>query len=517
MEQDQPLPFDKGCIVLRHAARSGWPKVWCPECRNYGPSRAQRRSITFTTIGGVEMTTSIDPRPAPEPTVPAALKAPRKPRRPAYDSLVCKRCGCDDRDWETCHHAWHYHVTFGTYTTKAGKKAACKFRGTIPDATTIEDARKKYSTIVANIQNGRPPLETLLKPTEGLTVAQLGEDWLALPRGRKPTTIDSYRHHLRAQINPVLGHLLVSAVTPEDCERWILAIRSTRYEGKDITTKTKKSMARSLHALFQFAIEKRKRTDNPAALLSKAIDDPNASPDDGVVDPNDHTKYFTQDEAQKLLVTCREKFPDWYLFVLTGLQTGMRLGEIRGLCYEQINRHGGYINVDQAYVKDRWTTPKNGKARTVSIPSSLGKLLLRRRLWRDRAIGPVEALYGRRMHLVFPSRVGTPFQESRIAEWWDKLLETAELGYRVRHAMRHTHTSLLLQNGAAPAKVAEESGRSLAETMATYAHFLKGGNRGEAEMLSSLLNPQTHVSGKRETTALNRARTATNLTVVSQK
>ena len=100
-----------------------------------------------------------------------------------------------------------------------------------------------------------------------------------------------------------------------------------------------------------------------------------------VVCPQDTSKYFKADEARKLLTTCHEQFPEWYAFVLTGLQTGMRLGELRGLCYEQINWHAGYVTVDQAYVKDRWTTPKNRKARTVTMSKDLRAVLRSRRLY----------------------------------------------------------------------------------------------------------------------------------------
>ena len=286
----------------------------------------------------------------------------------------------------------------------------------------------------------------------------------------------------------MIGSSLLTAITPEDLERLVLGVKSTRYKSQELKAKTKKSIARTLHALFEFTVNKRWRKDNPAAGLVKALTDPTASPDDVVIDQQDKTKYFDAAEAQRLLATCHEQFPDWYAFVLTGLQTGVRLGELRGLCYEQINWHGCYITVDQAYVKDRWTTPKNRKPRTVSMSRDLRAALRSRRLYRfDRSLGSVEALNGRRMHLVFPSRVGTPLQESRIGEFWEKLLEAAGLGYRVRHAMRHTHDSLLIQAGVPVAKIAAESGRSIEETTRTYLHFLPGGNREDAEVLAGLL------------------------------
>jgi hypothetical protein len=74
-------------------------------------------------------------------------------------------------------------------------------------------------------------------------------------------------------------------------------------------------------------------------------------------------------------------------------------------------------------------------------------------------------------------------------------------------------TTLFIQAGVRPAKVAHEAARLLEETMRTYAHFLPGGNREDAEVLASLLG-RTHVSAKRVFSGLQRPRTATKLRVV---
>lgn len=211
----------------------------------------------------------------------------------------------------------------------------------------------------------------------------------------------------RAHINPALGNRLVTAITPDDCEAFILKVQPKRF-ARPLSIKTKKSIARTLHALFSFAVKKRKRPDNPAAGLPAVVNDPDASPDDGAIDPKDHTKFFAADEAQHLLATCREKFPEWHPFVLTGLQTGMRLVELLALRYDQINWRGGYITVNRAWVKSRLTSPKNGRSRTVSMSRDLRTVLYLR--WRRH----------RTSELVFPSSAGTPLESSRLQRFWSR-------------------------------------------------------------------------------------------------
>jgi integrase len=101
---------------------------------------------------------------------------------------------------------------------------------------------------------------------------------------------------------------------------------------------------------------------------------------------------------------------------------------------------------------------------------------------------------------------------------WRELLSEAELDYRTPHAMRHTHSSLLLQAGEPPAWVAAQAGRSLAVTMAVYAHFLPRQTGDAIDRLAGLLSgrgPKTHVSPKRERTETKRSRAATKLELVS--
>jgi integrase len=381
---------------------------------------------------------------------------------------VRKRCAHDSKEWDLCACPWFFAVTH------QGKRQ----RGKILGVTNERDARTAYQLIVARVRNGQPPFDPVAV-TDGLTVAQLGDDWLNLPRDRKPSVIDGYREHLRAHINPVLGQRLVTAVTPDECEALVLGLKRRRGE-LPLSASTKERIAVTVQALFGFAVKKRKRLDNPAAGLPAVVKDPNASTDDDVIDPQDHTKYFPADEAQHLLATI-ERSPalaPWYLFVRVGIECGLRMGELAGLRYEHINWRGGYLNVQAAFSKRRHTTPKNRKNRTVSTSRELrARLRLRWREHRDST------------RLVFGSAQPVDIGNFRNRTWRD-ILEAADLDYRKPHAMRHTHTSLLLQAGESPAKVAAEAGRSLQVTMAVYAHFLPAPARAGAERMAEMLAGQ---------------------------
>jgi integrase len=80
------------------------------------------------------------------------------------------------------------------------------------------------------------------------------------------------------------------------------------------------------------------------------------------------------------LEVVERQVPEWHVFVLCGLMTGMRMGELAALRYEHINWRERYIHVKANYVQGKFTTPNNGTSRTVVISKTLNALLRLR--WR---------------------------------------------------------------------------------------------------------------------------------------
>jgi integrase len=69
---------------------------------------------------------------------------------------------------------------------------------------------------------------------------------------------------------------------------------------------------------------------------------------------------------------------------------------------------------------------------------------------------------------------------------WYKVLRVAGLRSLKLHALRHTYTSLLLQDGESPTYVKEQMGhRSIQVTVDVYGRFIPGKNRGAVERLAA--------------------------------
>jgi integrase len=71
------------------------------------------------------------------------------------------------------------------------------------------------------------------------------------------------------------------------------------------------------------------------------------------------------------LDTARKHAPREHPLFLCALRTGMRLGELLGLQWGDVDFHGRFIEVRRNLVGGYVTMPKSGKARKVDMSSQL--------------------------------------------------------------------------------------------------------------------------------------------------
>ena len=179
---------------------------------------------------------------------------------------------------------------------------------------------------------------------------------------------------------------------------------------------------------------------------------------------------FTREESERLVATAAECFPEWHAWLLTGLRTGLRAGELLGLQWDDVDRHGRYLGVTRSIVKGTQTTPKNHQQRRVDMSPQLRAVLRR---WRAGQNAESLARGRARPVWIFPSSTGTWLDESKMRKAFNQILDRAGLHRRGPHQMRHTFASLLLQAGAPITYVSRQIGhRDSAITLRVYAHWL---------------------------------------------
>jgi integrase len=89
--------------------------------------------------------------------------------------------------------------------------------------------------------------------------------------------------------------------------------------------------------------------------------------------------FWQAQDARHLVAVALGQFPDWHPWVLCGFRTGLRLGELLGLQWSDVDWCGSFVLVRRNIVPGQLTTPKNHQRRRVDLAQHLRAVL---RLWR---------------------------------------------------------------------------------------------------------------------------------------
>ena len=229
------------------------------------------------------------------------------------------------------------------------------------------------------------------------TVAEAAEEWLAAQASRlRPRTLQTYRTHLHRHVLPsklgrtggrTLGSYRVNAVRPHD-----VALLVTELCGKGLSPWSIHGVLSPLSALFQYAIQNEWCERNPVRALDKS-QRPRIE--------RKNRRILTGDEIARLLEATPERYR---LAVATQLYTGVRVGELCGLVWGNIDFDAGVIRVEKQLGRDgvRVALKTPQAVREIVLMPQLEPLLKQQR----------EAAFARGLARaidpVFASETGTP-------------------------------------------------------------------------------------------------------------
>jgi len=205
----------------------------------------------------------------------------------------------------------------------------------------------------------------------------------------------------------------------------------------------------------------------------------------GKTDRRASIDFLLPEEEARLLAAAREHAPRYFCLLLCGVRTGLRIGEVFGLQWEDLDFNGRFIEVRRT-LKDggRVYPPKNGKIRRVDMSLQLAEELKRHRVEQSRE-APAKG-WGAQPW-VFLSGEGAPLRRpNSVRRVFNPVLREAGLRRIRPHALRHTFASRLLQNGESLAYVREQMGHhSIKVTVDTYGHLIPGANKAAVDRLDA--------------------------------
>ena len=141
--------------------------------------------------------------------------------------------------------------------------------------------------------------------------------------------------------------------------------------------------------------------------------------------------FFERHEVEKLLLHLREPLSDMAQFAYA---TGWRLGEIRGLRWEYVDRRAREIRLPDS---------KNGEGRVLPLDESLWVLIERRWARREHRTKDGGSLLS---EYVFHFR-GRPAPESTIRRWWEKARTKVGLPGKLFHDFRRSAVRDMIRGG----------------------------------------------------------------------
>jgi integrase len=305
------------------------------------------------------------------------------------------------------------------------------------------------------------------------TLTAYAERWLAhrdparVQGGRTrlaPSTFAEYRRALLTHIAPHLGERTLASLRTEDVDALIAALEA---DGK--APATVRNIVVPLRKMLGDAVRQGKLVANPAARA----DLPPAQDFIGKEIPREHTDAIREALIALAPRDALRNEPELFsvCFFDTALGTGLRLGELRGLRWRDVDRDRRLIRVERAYSRRELRRPKSDAGvRSVPLFASVDEAL------RHLAARALERGLYAPDELIFATIRGTPLHESNVhRRVWRPALEHAgldELGYRF-HDLRHTCVSRLVAAGADVKLVQAVAGHaSPLITLKRYAHLL---------------------------------------------
>ena len=316
--------------------------------------------------------------------------------------------------------------------------------------------------------------------SERVTLKDFMSAWLdnVVSANVKPTSLQKYQSHFKNRITPYLGEVKVQDLTPAMIDVWM---RKLLYEG--LSKQTLTGIHALIHNALNYAVYPAQLIPfNPAAYIKVPKNAPR-----NVIE----RKIITPEQFSALL----EKYPfgtPFYIPLLLLYHTGMRLGEVLGLSWSDIDFKAKRIALQQqvVYINKRGYFLTSLKTESSNRYILVGDILLGElKRWQARQ-AENERHFGDSYVYVYSEADGHIERKSKglpapdgekvslvctrddgriiVKTLFTRILKSEGLN---AHSFRHTHATQLIENGATANGVAGRLGHANAAiTQNLYIH-----------------------------------------------
>jgi integrase len=275
------------------------------------------------------------------------------------------------------------------------------------------------------------------------------------PSRCKETTINDYDLKLRVYIYPVFGDRPFRDITSSELQEFFIKLH------KKYATKTVESIRGIMSGIFSAAERHGHIPSNPI----KRTRPPQKKQFER---PKRHT-VWTEEELREVIAVSTDT--PFQAFIYLASTTGLRLGELLGLTWEDLDFETGALYVQRTLrlTQDRLTrsnkkyqlvfnTPKTADSyRMLQVQPVVLDALTLHKMSQDLLRIEIGAEWAD-FDLVFPEKTGRPVNPTTFRGRYQKFLKSNGLRYIAPHDIRHTFATTLVANNASLQEVQQAMG-----------------------------------------------------------
>ena len=344
---------------------------------------------------------------------------------------------------------WEARYTTGI-DPKTGKQTQKSAYG-----KTQKEVRQKLTEVTAEIDSG-----TYLEQTKD-TVGEWLDTWLKTYAlySVKSYTYDAYERSCNIHIKPALGRIRLSALTAPQIQQFYNSLITE----KELSPKTVKNIHGVLHRALGQAVKLGLLRSNP----TNVCDLPKAH--------RKEIKPMEQAEITRFLQAIQGT--KYGLVYQSTLFTGLREGEVLGLTWDCIDFEKGTMTINKqlqnipgqpgAY---RLISAKNGKSRTIALPSTVITILKQHKIQQTLARLQAGELW-ENSDFVFTNEVGHHVSPNSVYNQYKRIVASIGLPQARFHDLRHSYAVAAIQSGDDIKTVQGNLGHATASfTLDVYGH-----------------------------------------------
>jgi len=333
----------------------------------------------------------------------------------------------------------------------------------------ISRTRKRRADCVALLDELRAKIGSATAENVGTLREYLARWHQHITQNLADNTLATYERAIRLHINPRLGSVKMSKITP-----MIVSEFKDAMKADEVKPRAAQAAYQCLRSALQHAVF-------PFRLIQ-------TNPCDGIKPPS-HVKRkmnpFTSQEVRDILESCDGT--RWHALYSVAFGCGLRIGELFALEWSDVDWSESRIHINKQLLdaggKTKIVKPKTkSSVRWVEMSKSV-----RESLRKHRADQIVRGMSG--CEIVFPTLNGRHLGRANFSsdEWIPRLLRCG-LTHRGFHNTRHTFATLLLLAGVPVAIVTKSLGHSNPSiTYATYSHTLPTSEGITAETMQRII------------------------------